>query len=75
LSINTSHIKIFRQIIFSLSKKTDNFYRIYPKLQKAIANIGGLVQGIWFFMTALVRFCTSKGYYNDIGKKFYENFN
>lgn len=72
LRVNISPIGIFAQMTFSLSKKTDNYFRNYHKLQSAIANIGELVQGIWWVLSALVRFLTKKGYYNDIGKKCFK---
>lgn len=71
LSVNTSSIGLFSHFIFSLSKKTDNYYRKYPKIQCALAKIGGIVEGILFFFSAVVKFLMKKNYYCDLGNQCY----
>lgn len=63
---------VFGQLIFSLSKKSDNYYRNYMKLQSALANIGGIVEGIFFLFSVIVKFLMKKQYYLDLGIKCFK---
>lgn len=71
LRVNTSPRGIFGHTILSLSNKTDNFSRTYTKIQNALANIGGIVEGIFFFFSVLVKFLLKKNYYSELGLSCY----
>ena len=71
LRVNSSPIGLFGQVNISLSKKTDNYYRSYIKLQSALANIGGIVEGIFVIFSLLVKFIMSNNYFIDLGNKSY----
>jgi len=72
LRVNNSPVGSLGQLIFSLSQKTDNYFRIYKKIQSAIASIGGLLQGIWWVAISIIRFFNRKSYYSQLGKRIYK---
>lgn len=71
LRVNNSPIGLFGELNFSLSKKSDNYFRNYLKLQSALANIGGIVDGIFILCSLFVKFIMNDNYFNDIGKITY----
>jgi len=72
LSVNKSPTGLFGNINISLSKKTDIFFRGYIKLQSALANIGGIVEGIFFFFSAIMKLLMKRYYYTELGKSAYK---
>lgn len=71
LSSIDSPTATFGNINISLSKKTDVFFRGYVKIQSALANIGGIVEGIFFAFSFLMKFLMKESYYKELGKSAY----
>jgi len=63
---------LFGKITISLSKKTDIVVRNYLKLQSALANIGGIVEGIFFIFSFITKYFMKKNYYSELGKSSYK---
>lgn len=71
LSVNNSPTGTFGNINISISKKTDVFFRSYIKIQSALANIGGIVEGIFFTFSFLMKFLMKGSYYKQLGRSAY----
>ena len=72
LRVNASPLGLFGNINISLSKKTDVFFRSYVKIQNAFANIGGIVEGIFFTFSVFMKYIMKKNYYTELGKSCYK---
>lgn len=67
LRVNSSQLEVFGTLIFSLSKISDNYFRKYVKIQNAIANIGGVIEGLFLLFSGLIKIFMQKNYYSSLG--------